>query len=92
VSDGSQQATIRCPIGLFDEQDARMAALTEGINQASTPSEKAPWAKEIIEAADVLLECEAYDQGSKDCRLCRGFADLRRRTAALVLKVAEVAR
>jgi len=92
VSDGENRASIQCPIGLFDDQEARMAALAEAVNQASTPLAKAPWAEEIMAAADELLACEAYDESSRDCRLCHRFADLRRRTAALIVKVAQVAR
>lgn len=86
------RASIQCPIGLFDDQEVRMAALTEAVNQALTPLEKAPWAEEIMAAADELLACEAYDESSRDCRLCHRFAELRRRTAALIVKVAQVAR
>ena len=71
MSDGENRASIQCPIGLFDDQEVRMAALTEAVNQASTPLEKAPWAEEIMAAADELLACEAYDESSRDCRLCR---------------------
>ncbi len=92
MSDGENRASIQCPIGLFDDQEVRMAALAEAVNQASTPLAKAPWADEIMAAADELLACEAYDESSRDCRLCHRFADLRRRTAALIVKVAQVAR
>jgi hypothetical protein len=82
----SRQASIHCPIGLFPRQEDEIARLTQEINQARTAAEKAPWAQALIEAADVLLACEQYDQESLDCRLCRNFSELRRKTAALVVK------
>jgi hypothetical protein len=82
----SRQASIHCPIGLFPRQEDEIARLTQEINQARTAAEKAPWAQALIEAVDVLLTCEQYDEGSLDCRLCRNFSQLRRKTAALVVK------
>lgn len=81
-----RQANIHCPIGFFPRQEEEIAHLTEEINWARTAAEKAPWAQALIEAADVLLACEQYDEDSLDCRLCRNFSELRRKTAALVIK------
>lgn len=81
-----RQTSIHCPIGLFPRQEEEIARLTHEINQARTAAEKAPWAQALIEAVDVLLACEQYDGGSMDCRLCRNFSELRRKTAALVVK------
>jgi hypothetical protein len=36
--------------------------------------------------------CEQYDEGSMDCRLCRNFSELRRKTAALVIKAGRLSR
>jgi hypothetical protein len=80
------RASIQCPIGLFRRQEEEINRLTQEINQARTAAEKAPWAQALIEAVDVLLACEQYDQESLDCRLCRNFSELRRKTAALVVK------
>ena len=60
--------------------------MTREINQARIAAEKAPWAQALIEAVDMLLACEQYDEESLDCRLCRNFSQLRRQTAALVIK------
>jgi len=83
---GAGEARIHCPIGLFHKQEAEVARLTQAINQAHMATEKAPWAEALIEAVDVLLACERYDEESLDCRLCRNFSELRRKTAALVVK------
>jgi hypothetical protein len=83
---------IHCPIGLFPRQEAEIARLTQEINRAPTAAEKAPWAQALIEAVDVLLACEQYDEKSLDCRLCHNFSDLRRKTAALVVKAGRLSR
>lgn len=81
-------AGIRCPIGLFPQQEEEIGRLTQAINQARTAAEKAPWAQALAEATDVLLACQAYDPESLDCRLCRQFSELRHKTATLVVKAA----
>ena len=85
-------AGIRCPIGLFPRQEAEIARLTQEINRATTAADKAPWAQALMEAVDVLLACEQYDEQSLDCRLCRNFSELRRKTAALVVKAGRLSR
>lgn len=81
-----RQASIHCPIGLFPRQEEEITRFTQEINQARTAAEKAPWAQTLIEAVEVLLACEQYDEESLDCRLCHNFSELRRKTAALVIK------
>lgn len=88
----STQASIHCPIDLFTRQEEQIIGLTQEINQAPTAARKAPWAQELTEAVDALLACESYDEGSTDCRLCRNFSELRRRTAALILKAGHLGR
>jgi len=92
VKETSEQASIRCPSGLFLRQEAEVARLTQAINQARTAAEKTPYAQELMGAVDVLLACEAYDGQDLNCRLCRGFSELRRKTAGLVVKVGRLSR
>ena len=86
MSPGEQRSEIHCRGGLFPRQEARVAQLTAAINRAASPREKAVDAEALVEEADVLLQCEEYDEGSVDCRLCRGFSQLRRGAAALVVQ------
>ncbi|KAB2916724.1 MAG: hypothetical protein F9K29_10800 [Hyphomicrobiaceae bacterium] len=81
---------IRCPIGLFDPQEAKIETLTKSINAARTASEKVPLAHDLIDAASVLLECASYDQANRNCCLCRGFSELRLQTANLIARVGAV--
>jgi hypothetical protein len=82
----AQQAQINCPIDLFLRQEAEIARLTEAINAARTAEAKAPAAEALLEAVNVLLACEVYDEARLDCRLCRNFSQLRAKTANLILK------
>lgn len=81
-----KQGGIRCPINLFPRQEEEIVRLTQAINRAPTAAEKAPWAQAFIEAIDVLLACESYNEESLECRFCRKFSELRRKTATLVIK------
>jgi hypothetical protein len=81
------EAKIRCPIGLFDPQEAKIEAVTKSINAARSASEKMPFVQDLIDEVSVLLECTSYDQANLNCGLCRGFSELRMETASLVMKV-----
>ncbi len=87
-----RRANIYCPIGLYPRQEEEINRLTQAINQVRTAAEKAPWAQAMMEAVDVLLACEQYDEESLDCGLCRNFAKLGRKTAALVIKAERLSR
>jgi hypothetical protein len=86
VNKTGSQANIECPIGLFSRQEAEIVGLTEKINRECTAAEKAPHTQDLIEAVTVLLACEAYDKENLNCRLCHSFSELRRKTAALVVR------
>jgi hypothetical protein len=82
----SGQDTLQCPAGLYAGFADRIACLTEAINQAPTASEKAGPAQDLAEEMDALLACAAYERTNLDCRLCRNLAELRSKTAALVVQ------
>ena len=87
---GERRAEIRCPSGLFARQEGEVVRLTQAINQAPRAAEKAVWAQVLVEAVDVLLGCEQYDEGSLHCRLCEELSQLRHKTAALVVKAGQL--
>jgi len=86
MSPGEERVGVHCPIGLFSEREAEILRLTGKINQARTAADKGPWARALMESVQVLLTCEHYDEKSTDCSLCRGFSELRYKTAELVVK------
>ncbi len=87
---GEKGSNIHCPSGLFARQEAEVNRVTQAINQARRATEKAGWAQVLIEVVAVLLECDEYDEESQHCRLCQEFSELRRKTAALVVKAAQL--
>ena len=85
-----QRADIRCPSGLFARQEAEVNRATGAMNRAAAATEKVAWAQALIEVVDVLLECDEYDEESLHCRLCQEFSELRRKTAALVVRAGQL--
>jgi hypothetical protein len=79
------QSRIRCPIGLFDRQEARIEALTKAINVEKRASEKASNARKLIDEVNVLLDCASYDRKNQNCCFCRNFSELRLKTASLIV-------
>ena len=88
---GRQFSPNKCRTGgLFARQEAEVNRVTQAINQASRATEKAVWAQVLVEAVDVLVGCEQYDEESLGCQLCQQFSQLRRKTAALVVKAGQL--
>jgi hypothetical protein len=83
----AQQAGIHCPIGLFERQEPKIAALVEAINAAQGAPEKVPTARMVIDEVHVLLDCASYDRGNANCRLCQSFSELRMKTARLIARI-----
>jgi len=74
---------IPCPICRRANPD--FEAITQKINQAKTPAEKAPHARELIEKVGAVLN-EHQTSGSVLTEACRTVLGLRRQTAELILK------
>lgn len=78
---------IHCPIGLFEQQEAKIGVLTKAINAAPTAAEKAPNARMLIDEVQILLRCQSYNQADANCNLCRNFSKLRLKTADVIATV-----
>jgi hypothetical protein len=85
-----EQTGIRC--AKFQAQESLIAGLTHQINAAKTGTEKASEAKRLMEAVEVLLSCDDYSNKTPDCQYCRGFSQLRQKSAELILKAWPLAR
>ena len=75
----------------FQKQERVMKEITDKINQAKRVQEKAGFAEELKEAVEVLLLCPDYDKGTLDCKNCRLIANLRKKTANLIIKAKKLA-
>ncbi|MBU1679318.1 MAG: hypothetical protein KJ799_07460 [Bacteroidetes bacterium] len=79
-----EESKINC--STFQKQEFVIKDITDKINQAKGVREKAIFAEELQKEADVLLTCPDYDDKKLDCRNCRFIANLRKKTAGLIIK------
>ena len=84
-----EDAKINCPT--FQKQEPAIEDITAKINRAKDVLEKAEYAKKLQEEVDVLLSCPDYDEKSKDCNNCRFIANVRTKTAGLIIKAEKLA-
>jgi len=79
-----EEHKISCPT--FLKQETVIKNITDNINMAKGVREKAAFAEELQKEADVLLTCPDYDDKKSDCKNCRFIANLRKKTAGLIIK------
>jgi hypothetical protein len=84
-----KDAEINC--STFQEQEPVIEDITAKINSAEGVLEKAEFAKRLQEEADVLLSCPDYDKKNTDCNNCRFIANIRTKTAGLIIKAKKLA-
>jgi len=84
-----KDAKINCLV--FQKQEPVIADITAKINNAKDVLEKADFAEELQEEVDVLLSCPDHNEKSKDCSNCRFIANLRKKTADLIIKTKKLA-
>jgi len=70
----------------FQKQEAVIKDITDKINMAKGVQEKAEFAEELQKEVNVLLNCVDYDGKKLDCRHCHFIANLRKKTAGLIIK------
>jgi hypothetical protein len=80
-----EDAEINCSI--FQKQEPVIKDITAKINSAKGVLEKAEFAEELQQEVNTLLSCPDYNQGNTDCSNCRFIANVRGKTAALIIKV-----
>jgi hypothetical protein len=84
-----ESAKINCPT--FQKQEPVIEEITAKINDAKGVLEKAEFAEELREEVNVLLSCTDYNQQGTDCSNCRFIANVRKKTADLVIKAKKLA-
>jgi hypothetical protein len=84
-----KDAKINCSI--FQKQEPVIEDITAKINSAKGVLAKAEFAEELQKEVDVLLSCPDYNQGNTDCSSCRFIANVRKKTADLVIKAKKLA-
>ena len=84
-----EDAKINCPT--FQKQELVIKDITAKINNAKDVLEKAEFAKNLQKEVDVLFFCPDYDKKSTDCNNCRFIANIRTKTAGLIIKSEKLA-
>lgn len=80
----SEKSNISC--GIFQKQDLVIKNITDKINRSSRVREKAKFAEELQKETDALLSCQGFKNKSLECESCRFIANMRKRTAHLIIK------
>ncbi len=71
----------------FQKQESIIKDILNQINNVDRVIEKARFAKALQKEANVLLSCPDYAAKKMDCRNCHFIANLRIKTAELIIRV-----
>ncbi|MBU0701642.1 hypothetical protein KKE26_10210 [bacterium] len=82
-----EESTINC--ALFQKQEIVIKDITIKINMSQGLQEKAKFAETLQGEVGVLLSCPDYDTKRLDCTNCHFIANLREKTAGLIMKIKE---
>ena len=75
----------------FQKQESVIKDITDKINGAKGVQEKARFAEELQKEVELLLSCPDYESQSLDCKNCHFIANLRKKTADLIIKAKKLA-
>jgi len=75
----------------FQKQEIAIKDLTDKINAAKQVQEKAKFAEELQKEVNVLLSCPDHKKENLDCKNCHFIANLRKKTADLIIKAKKLA-
>ena len=84
-----EDAKISCAI--FQKQEAVIKDITNKINAIEGVAGKAVFAEALRKEVDVLLSCQDYQDANLDCKNCHFIANLRKKTADLIIKAKKLA-
>ena len=79
-----EEAKIDCTI--FQKQEPVIKEITNKLNSVQGIFAKAALAGELLKEVDILLSCQDYKKENLDCKNCRFIANLRKKTADLIIK------
>lgn len=75
---------IKCAI--FQTKNEVIERVTKAINEAKDVKEKAVIAQKLLNEVEELLTCKHFSREKTECKICHYIAQLRKRTANLVIK------
>jgi hypothetical protein len=86
-----KERELKIDCATFQRQEEVIERTTAKINCVGDISEKAELAEELHEEVEVLISCPEYDEKSADCNKCRFIANVREKTATLIIKAKRLA-
>jgi nitrate/TMAO reductase-like tetraheme cytochrome c subunit len=84
-----EETKINCQI--FQKQEPVINGITDKINNSKGVQEKAKFAEELQKETDALLSCQDFKNKSLECESCHFIANMRKRTARLIIKAKKLA-
>jgi hypothetical protein len=81
----AEQPAKICPA--FQKQEAVIKDIIDNINRSKELTEKAEFSEKLQKEVNILLACTDYSSKKTDCKNCHFIANLRKKTAHLILKV-----
>ena len=79
---------IKCPI--FKAKNEEIEGVTKAINEVENIEKKAYFVERLMGEVENLLSCEHFDEEKAECKICHYIANLRKKTANLILKAKEL--
>jgi len=79
-----EETNIGCSI--YRKQEPVIKDITDKINKVKNVQEKARYAEELQKEVGILLNCQDYKKESLNCKNCHFIANLRKKTADLIIK------
>ena len=79
---------IKCVI--FQAKNETIERITQAINEAKDVKGKAVIAQKLLNEVEELLTCKHFSRGEAECKICHYIANLRKKTANLILKAKEL--
>ncbi|MGO8805314.1 MAG: ArsR/SmtB family transcription factor [Candidatus Bathyarchaeia archaeon] len=73
----------------FTKMDQAIKQLTNQINHAQNLTEKASKARELMNAAEILLACKSFEKGKWSCETCHQVAGLKKGTSQIILHMSK---
>jgi len=84
-----EEEKINCKI--FQQKERKIKELTRSLNEARDPKVKANRAQLLINEVKPLLDCAEHDDESAVCQACREIANIRKKTAEIIIKASKLA-
>lgn len=81
----AEQPEKICPA--FQKQESVIKDIMDNINRSKELTKKAKFAEKLQKEVNALLGCPDYSGKKTDCKNCHCIANLRKKTADLILKV-----